>query len=192
MATLGFGSQSYVKVDYEDTWGSGPASAVGRKVAFISESIRGARTLIQNEQMSGDTNPRDPVPSRISCAGDIVLQPGIDSLPFWTKFVCGHLATTGASDPYVHTSKFGAGAGYSLRLESLLDLDTDLWKDASGLLPQTFSGEIGVDGFMRWTVGVVGKNAVKATASFDPDSTVDWTTETQIHHGQILAADCHF
>lgn len=191
MANIGYGSNSYVKFDFEDaTWGVDPGAPDGRKIAFVSESIKGSQGLIQNEALSGDPNPRDPVLARVDCSGDIVLQPGIISMPHIMKWITSNLATAGAADPWTHTSKLQSGAAVSVCLETLLDLDTDLFKKANGLIVESFGGEVGPDGILRFTLGVVGKTAGKATTSFHAASTKDYTAETVYHHGHILAADC--
>lgn len=189
MANIGFGSNSKLWLNYETTPGTIVASGA-KQFAFYSESIRGSKSLIQNELLGGDPNPRDPVQARSDVAGDLALNVGNNTIAWLAKWITGNYSVSGAG-PYVHTSKLSAGSLQYASAEILLDLDTDLYKRALGLCADTVSFEIGPDGFFRTTVGVSGMTCTKQTTAGFTTPT-DWSTETPYHHGLLAAADTKY
>ncbi|MDP2317476.1 MAG: phage tail tube protein [Pseudomonadota bacterium] len=188
MANIPSGSDSFLILGKETTWGTIAGAGTGRKLAISGEDLDGPEELIKSDSFSGDANSRDSVLGDVDAGGSFSHNVTLESAPLLANALNGLVATTGAGDPYTHTSKVVAGNVASYSAEVYLANDTPQYKQLVGCRVNTLGFEIAHKGFFKWQIGLLGKSAALATASFatSPD---DWTAVTELHHRMLAAAD---
>lgn len=177
MAVPAIGANSYIVIGRETTFGTIAGAATGKKIAFVKESIKGAKKLIQSQLLGGDPNPRDPVLGRQDASGNLTIYAGVTSAPQFFEWALGSRATTGASAPYTHKHKVSAGTLPSFSVETYIPTATAKFKQLLGGTINTMSMSMGDEGFLELNFGLAGTgvNALASSANFT--SPTDWTTE---------------
>jgi hypothetical protein len=187
---VGYGSNSTLHLAFETVQGVLDGTPHPKKLAFVSEDIKGTQAQAENMALSGDPNPLDAVNTRIDAAGPLVLQPGLATAALFWKWILGNITTTGGPGPapYVHTSKLQAGPALTASLDILFDLTADRFKRILGAAVDQVTIGIGPDGFLQHQLTVSGFETAKQS-SLMTGTPHDFSTDSPLHHGQIAAAD---
>lgn len=113
------GAFQRIVIGKEDTFGAGQATAKGVVIPFGGTTFDAyEQAPTESPEIRSDANP--PVPPSQGfkdSGGDITLMANLDFLPILQKMLTGDLTSTGASAPYVHTTKITAVAQPSVWLE---------------------------------------------------------------------------
>lgn len=189
MADPAFGARSSVVVDFEQSWGVDKTVPDAKKIGVVSNSLNGAQELIDNPTIRGDFNAVDPFNGRKSAAGDLVIIPTLEVLPFVQKWATGTLVETGAASDYVLTSKLGTTVPPSAVVETSYDVaGSARYSKASGVRIGKLGLPFAVDGPLQMTLGLMGKDVVVGSSAYDASAT-DWSDSTVIQHLLLAAAD---
>ena len=113
------GAFQRVVIGKEDTFGAGQATVKGLVVPFGGTTFDAfEQAPAESPELRADANPPiPPSPGFKDSSGELTLMAALTFLPVLQKLLTGNLTSTGASAPYVHTSKIGADAQPSLWLE---------------------------------------------------------------------------
>lgn len=193
MPVPAIGANSYITLGRESTFGTLAGAATGKKVAFVKESLKGSKKLIQSQLLGGDPNPRDPVLGRQDAAGNIEVYAGCTSAPWFFEWALGSRATTGASAPYTHKSKIAAGSLPSFTVEVAIPTSTVQFKQVLGGTVDTMSLQLTDEGFLSINLGIAGTQIptlVPTTSQFT--TPLDWTSENVFNLLQVTAALAKF
>lgn len=181
------GIDSYITLGLESAYGT--VATVGKKIPVVSESLRMTQPRIPNKSLGGDRNQRKPVLGRKDAGGSFRMYAGIDSIPLLLKGLTGGLTTTGASDPFTHTSKTTTVRPPSFTVETFFEMGaTDQFKRLLGAEIDQFQFDVTDEGFLELGITWCGREVTYATSSFHAGAT-DWTAEEPFEHLQLAAAD---
>lgn len=189
MADPAFGAKSSVVVDFEQSWGVDKAVPDGKKIGVVSNTLDGAQELIDNPTIRGDFNSVDPFNGRKSAAGDLVIVPTLEALPFFTKLLTGTLVESGTTPDFVLTSKLGSTTPPSAVVETSFDIGgTARYSKGSGVRIARWSFPFAVDGPLQCTIGLMGKDVAVGNTAYDASAT-DWSDSSVIENLLLAAAD---
>lgn len=190
MLQVGYGSNASLHLAFESSIGVLPGTPKPKKLSFVSEDIKGSRTLGQNMALVGDPNPLDSIPLRIDAAGPLVLQPGPKTAALIWKWICSDITSDATGDPNdVHVSKLKPGPPLTATLDiGFEDLASARWKHIIGAAVDQVTVAIGPDGFVQHQLTIVGLETAKENALMS-GSPHDFTGDGFFHHGQIAASD---
>lgn len=189
MADPAFGAKSSVVVDFEQSWGVEKGVPDGKKIGVVSNTLNGSQELIDNPTIRGDFNSVDPFNGRKAAAGDLVIVPTLEVLPFLSKWLTGTLVETGAASDYVLTSKLGTTTPPSAIVETSFDIGgTARYTKGSGVRVGRVSIPFAVDGPLQLTLGLMGKDVTVETAAYDASAT-DWSDSSVMENLLLAAAD---
>lgn len=189
MADPAFGAKSSTIFDFENGWGVDKTVPAGKKLGVVSNSLVGAQELIDNPTIRGDFNSVDPFNGRKSAAGDIVLVPTLEFLPFLQKWLTGTLVETGTTPNFILTSKLGTAMPPSATIETSFDVNSSVrYSRASGVRIARVGIPFAVDGPLQITVGTMAKDVTIGSAAYDASPT-DFSDSTYFENLLLAAAD---
>lgn len=102
------GANSRIVIDEETTYKTDPGTIDGRQISFLTAGIKGERSLMRDDSITGDRNKVAPDLGNLNAAGPIAANLDETSHAMLLKHLFGSNVTTGASDPWTHTLKVGS------------------------------------------------------------------------------------
>ncbi len=162
------GVKSQVVIGFEGVFKTAPAD--GFLMPVNSCTVKASRPKNTAGTIRGNLNPAAPFDGNLIASGDIVVP--VDSVAFWywLRLAMGSPITTGTG-PYVHTYGLG-GVRPSFTLElQFTDLGSARYMRYRGCKISTMKIDMGGDGELVATLGVVGADYSIETAPFDATPT---------------------
>jgi len=151
------GNNTVILLARETVWGVENASPAPFQLLIeAGGGVIGDQTLIANELLGADPNPRDAVVGKQSASGDFVFYPNVKSAPYLAEFMLGTRNTTG-SGTYTHKSKLVAGSMPSWTTDEKLDMSTPKYLRGLGFRVDKATVEFASEGFLKWKCAMLGK-----------------------------------
>jgi len=166
------GSQIEVLLGVESTFGTAPSSAY--QMAINTYGVQSTRALNTAATLTGQRNPVAPFSGNRTVSGDIVVPVDSIAMARWLIAAFGSPATSG-SGPYTHEFKVPDSQGsYTLEIANK-DLTTARYLQHRGCKISSISIDIGGDGELTASLGILGATSSWETSSMDATPTDNTT-----------------
>lgn len=172
-------------MDFESSFGTVKGTPTLHYFSFVDEQLDISQGLIKNESVRQSFSALKPVYGPSDAGGSLSHYPTIETAPWFQKWLLGTLVETGTTPNYVLTSKDGTAVAPSAVAEKEL-VGLSEFKKHLGLTVDTFDLEFDATGYLKFTVGTVGKVGSVEASTLDA-SIDDWTTGDPLNHLQISA-----
>jgi len=190
MLDVTYGTDASLYLAFESSIGALPGTPKPKNIAFVSESIKGARSLGQNQALSGDPNPLDSIPLRMTAEGPLVLQPGpLTSALMWRWILSNMTPDVSVPSASTFESILTRGKALSATVDVVLNETNELVKRVHGAIVDQCTIAVGPDGFLQHQLTIAALKTTKETVVMTGDPVVDLTTDEPYHHGQIAESD---
>ncbi|MEO6323840.1 MAG: phage tail tube protein [Thermoanaerobaculia bacterium] len=190
MGDVKTGAQAEVYLDFESALNTVKGTITPRKIGIVKESWDGTRKLIPNPTIRPDGNKADPATGNNSAMIPFEHVATIDSVPWFFRWFCHNLATTGAGDPYTHVSKFNLSTATIMSAVGEVKFGTSLYKRFKGGRLKKLSIKVSSEGFLILSLDGVATTVYDgASGSFySAETPTDWTASTPFDMSQLTAA----
>lgn len=149
------GANVDVVIGFETTFGT--AALIGLQMSVNSIDIKPAQTINTAQTLQGNRNPVQPFRGNKDVNGTIVLPVDSAAFWYWFKAMFDDPVTTGTG-PYVHEYKVPTTQPSITIEEQFEDLATPQYFQYLGCKVSSFSIDVGGDGELVATIGIVGSN----------------------------------
>jgi len=174
----------------ESTYNTPPSTAYG--VPFNSSTLKGTQAINTPATITGNRNAVQPFRGNKSVEGTVVVPADSEAMWYWLQAAFGDPATTGSSSPYTHTFTVGSTQPSFAIEQQYTDLTTDRFYQYTGLKTKTWAMDIGGDGELVSTFGIVGATETAATSSCDADATSITISRIQNFHASLTEGGSAF
>lgn len=162
------GRRSYTLIDFETTFGTDPASPNGILVPFNTNSIKASQNLTEDNTIRNRRDPAMPNRGNVDVTGDVVIPVDQIAIGYWLKAMFGNPVTTGTG---LYTHKYTLGDTQPSMVIEKGFTDIGVYEKFNGCKVSRFSIEVGGDGELTATVGIMGaKHSLEDTA-YDSSAT---------------------
>ncbi|MGD9504564.1 MAG: phage tail tube protein [Syntrophobacteraceae bacterium] len=153
----------------ESAFGVSPGAIDATALPIVSSGIKASRNTINTSVLRGRRDPAKPFRGNVDVAGDVVVPVDRIAIGYWLQMLLGDPTTTGTST-YTHTFKVGDSQP-SWVLEHAYD-DVGVYLRYNGCKASTFKIDVGGDGELTATFGVMGAGEIIGSSSMDSSPSV--------------------
>lgn len=162
--TWAIGGNGVIGIDFETTYGTTPASPVGKKMPFNKSSITGKQNLVDPSTITGTRNPVAPALGNIDVGGNLEVPLTVRDFGWWLKAAFGAPVTTG-STTYQHVFKVGSSMPSFCLEQGFTDISQYFLYNGCKISKMGFS--FGGDGELVSSIDIMGGKETLGTTSFD-------------------------
>lgn len=162
------GFKGRLLLDFESSFKTDPDPVAAMVMPFNSLSLTATRSLQQAQTITGRRDPVAPFEGNLDVSGDITVPVDVTAMGYWLRAMFGAPSTSGAG-PYVHEFKVGDTMP-SLVLEKQFSGISQFAK-YSGCKISSFGLDVGGDGELVATLGVLGASEDLSGVAYDADPT---------------------
>ena len=167
--TWAMGGKGRVAIDFESTFGTTPASPVGKKMPINKASLSGKQNMIDSATITGRRDPVAPAFGNIDVGGNLVVPLTVRDFGYWLKACFGAPTTTGTDAPYSHVFKVGDTMPSMVIEQGFTDVGQYFLYN--GCMVSKLGMAFGGDGELTASLDILGAKETLASSSFD--STMD-------------------
>lgn len=163
------GALAQILLDFESKYGAIPAAPNGRRMPFISTSLKASQALNDDEIIRATRNPAPPTAGNIDVSGNIVVPVDVRAFGHWLTAMFGNPVTTGAAVPYTHTWTISATQPSCVLEKGFTDINQFFLYNGCKIGKASFS--FGGDAAQRATLELMGAKETLGVTSFDTTPT---------------------
>lgn len=146
-------------------------ATAGFVMPINSISVRPEQNVMTAQTIQGSRNPIQPFRGNKNVSGELVVPVDSRAIWYWMQLMLGDPVTAGTESPYTHEFKIPTDQPYFTMEEQYEDLTTDKYMQFKGCKISSFAMEVGGDGELTATLGVLGSNFEVAATTFDGSPT---------------------
>lgn len=159
------GALAQIIMDFEAVYGANPGAPNGRRMPFVSTTMKASQALNDDEIIRASRSPAPPTAGNIDASGNIVVPIDKRAIGYWLTAMFGNPVTTGAADLYTHVWKLGDSQPSFLLEKGFTDINQYFLYNGCKVGKAAFS--FGGDGAQRMTLDLQGAKETIAAASYD-------------------------